>query len=73
MIPADCEKKIREMAKADYITQGFVDLFTAVANDSRLKENPSGTLIVPMYDESSGLQVGDYACELHFVVRRVEE
>jgi hypothetical protein len=52
--------------------QGFVDMFEAVANDAQAQNLPSGTLAVPMYDENSGLKKGDWACELHFVVRKVD-
>lgn len=71
MIPETCKNKILAMAAAPKIAEGFVELFSATIKDAKVGDLPAGTLIVPMYDESDDLQPGDYACELHFVVRKV--
>lgn len=72
MLPKDCELKIRALAAAPQIETAFVELFTAVINDAKIRNLSAGTLVVPMYDENSGFHSGDYAAELHFVVRKVE-
>lgn len=72
MIPEQCKDKIRAMSQQDNIREGFVELFTAVSNDADICNLPAGTLVIPMYDEDDNLQPGDWAPELHFVVRRVE-
>ena len=69
MIAADCEKKI--LGIADRPQQGFLDMFRAIEREAALKDLPASTFVFPMYDENSGLQPGEYAAEIHFVVRKV--
>ena len=52
--------------------QAYVELFEAIAADAAMRDIPSATCIVPIYAEGD-LQVGDFAPELHFVVRRVSD
>lgn len=66
----DCINKIKAMA-SDNTGQSFCDLFTAIANDSEVQNKPSATLVLPLYDEGSNLRGGDWAPELHFVIRKV--
>lgn len=66
----DCEKKVLAMGSGEAINRGFLDIFKAVAVE--IGDLPSGTLVVPFYDEHSGIKTGDFVAELHFVVRRVD-
>lgn len=50
----------------------FLELFESIAADIEIRESPAGTLVVLCYKEGD-LEVGDFAPELHFVVRRVAE
>jgi len=72
MIPDACIKRIEHIAKMENITLGFVEMFQAASNEAAVLEKPSVTIVVPLYDEECKLQTGDYAPELHFVVRKVE-
>lgn len=67
-----CEEKILALGSGQQINRGFLDLFKAVVNDAEAQGLPSGTLVIPYYDENSNLQPDDWAAELHFVVRKVE-
>ena len=69
---ADCEKKILALGESESIRRGLLDMFQAVAKDTEIQRLPSGTCIIPFYDAESGLQPGDYAAEMHLVVRQVE-
>ena len=72
MIPTKCEAKIRDLARGPNLEQVFIELFEVIIKESKALDNSSGTVVVPMYDEETGLQPGDFAPELHFVARRVE-
>lgn len=50
----------------------MLQVFENIAGDCQIRESPAGTLIVTIYKEGD-LDVGDYAPELHFVVRKVIE
>ena len=67
-----CEDRIMKLGNNESIKKGFVDLFRAVSNEAVLKKVPSATFVQLLYDEDSNLQPGDWAAELHFVVRQVE-
>ncbi len=73
MIHEDCIKMIRSFGNNDSIRQAFVDLFNAVASDAESQGLPSGTLVVPFYDDNCSLVPGDWAAELHLVARKVAE
>jgi hypothetical protein len=68
----DVEKKILGLGSGEAVNRGFLDLFKAVVNDCIQQNLPNGTCIMPFYDEDSGLEPGDWAAEIHFVVRQVE-
>ncbi len=70
MIAEDCKKKV--LGIADRPQQGFLDLFVAISREAAAEGLPARTLVFPMYDENSGLRPGEYAAEIHFVVRKVE-
>lgn len=65
--------KILTMSPSETVNRGFFDLFNATANEAKMMNLPSGTLIVPMYDEETNPLPGEYLAELHFVVRKVHE
>lgn len=69
MIAADCQKKV--LGLADRPQQGFLDLFNSIAREAELKQLPASTMVFPMFDENSNLVAGDWAAEIHFVVRKV--
>ena len=52
--------------------QAYLELFEAIAADAAMRDVPSATCIVPVY-EYGDLSPGDWAPELHFVVRQVAE
>lgn len=68
----DVEKKIMALGESESLRRGFLDIFRATAKDAEIQNLPSGTLMIPFYDAESGLQPGDWAAELHLVVRQVE-
>lgn len=72
MIPSACQDKIWTLGDNESVRRGFIDLFNALSNDAEIQGLPSATLILPFYDETSGLQPGDWAPEIHLVLRRVE-
>lgn len=71
-LPDDVQQKIMGLGRGEAVNRGFLDLFTAMANEGDIDGAPSKAMILPMYDASSGLQPGDWAPEIHFVLRRVE-
>lgn len=71
-LPDDVQQKIMGLGRGEAVNRGFLDLFTAMANEGDVDGSPAKTMILPMYDASSGLQPGDWAAELHFVIRKVE-
>jgi len=73
MLNKDSADKILTMSPSDTVNRGFFDLFNATVNEAALMNLPSGTLVVPMYDEKTNPLPGEYVAELHFVVRKVYE
>lgn len=70
-LPTDVEQKIMNLGRGEAINRGFLDIFNAMVNESDIDLSPSKTMVLPLYDASSNLQSGDWAAELHFVVRKV--
>lgn len=68
-IAPDCLRKVEAIGQN--AGRGFADIFRAMATELSLSDDPSQTLVVPMYDETSGLKPGEYAAEIHFVLRKV--
>lgn len=56
----------------DSIRRGLLDLANAAANDAEAQELPSGTVVIPFYDETCSLSPGDWAAEIHVVTRKVQ-
>lgn len=73
MLHSDCVKKILALGEGEAVNIGFLSLFEAVVNDSDIQELPSGTLVLPFYDEDTNFQPGEWAAELHFVARKMGE
>lgn len=71
-LPDDVTKKIMALGRGEAINRGFLDLFRAIANEANIDGSPAKTMILPMYDRDSGLKPGDWAAEIHFVIRKVE-
>ena len=72
MIVEACADKIMALGDNDSLRQGFRDIFIAVSNDAEAQDLPSATLVIPLYDEACNLQPGDWAPEIHLVVRKVD-
>lgn len=66
MLHPDCKAKIGEYDPR------LLDMFEAMADEAALDGSPAKTLVLPLYDAQSGLQPGDLAAELHFVIRKVD-
>lgn len=71
MIHHQCQERIMKMGDDATIRRGLVDMFNAASKDAQEKDLPSATLVVPYYDDQCNLQPGDWAAELHLVVRKV--
>jgi len=52
--------------------EAMLELFDAVTADAFIRELPSATCVVLCYEDGD-LEPGEYAAELHFVVRKVAE
>lgn len=72
MIPLPCANRILEMGGEGPVRQAFLNLFNAMSDSSDLDNLPSATLVIPFYDEACNLQPGDWAPEIHLLVRKVD-
>jgi len=72
MIVEACVDKIMALGDNESLRQGFRDIFIAVSNDAETQDLPSATLVVPLYDEACNLQPGDWAPEIHLVIRKID-
>ena len=72
VIPPDCQDKLMQFGN-NISGLSLVDLFKAVTNEAILNNLPASTLVITMYDDNSALHPGDYAAELHLVVRKVSD
>lgn len=68
----DCVKKIEGLGDNESIRRGFRGMFEALANEATSQKLPASTMVMVLYDENSNIQPGEYAAELHLVVRKVE-
>ncbi len=73
MIRSECKEIIWGLGDNSSIRQAFIELFDAISDDAMIRELPAVTHILPCYDENSGLQPGDWAPEIHLVLRKVED
>ena len=69
MLTAASVEKIEGL---EITAEGVLELFQAVATEAKSMDLPSGTLVTTFYDQESKLVPGEYAAEIHFVVRRVD-
>lgn len=72
MIRQECKDFIWGLGANESIRQGFIELFVAFSDDAAVRGLPAVTHVLPCYDENSGLQPGDWAPEIHLVLRKVE-
>lgn len=76
-LPLACENKIRTLGESESIRQGLLDLFKAMVKESEIEEEqlgetfPHKSLAWLMYEDGD-LEPGDWAAELHLVIRKVE-
>lgn len=70
MLNKDSSQKILNIGKGEPVNRWFLDFFKAMAKEAVIKDAPSVTLVVPMYDEQTNPALGEYLAELHFVVRK---
>lgn len=73
MISTKCKQFIMRLGDNDEIRKGFIELFEAFSNEPMNQELPAVTYILPCYDESCELQPGDWAPQIHLVLRKVED
>lgn len=73
MIRNECKEIIMGLGNDKEVRQGFVELFEAFSEDPAVQELPATTYVLPCYDENSGLQPGDFAPEIHLVLRKVTD
>jgi hypothetical protein len=74
---AQCVSVLNDKVKAKILglrltNESLLAMFEEIAADVKIREIPSGTLIVPLYEDGD-LKPGDFAPELFFVIRRVEQ
>jgi len=72
MIPQKCTDKVLAMGGNDNIRRAFSEMFTAISDEGEMQQLPSATLVIPFYDEACNLQPGDWAPEVHLVVRKID-
>jgi hypothetical protein len=68
----ECERQVMALGGNDSIKRGLLDIFKATVQDTIIQGLPNGTCVIPFYDKDSDLKPGDWAAELHCVVRQVE-
>lgn len=73
MIPTACADRVMRLGDGESLRRGLLDLFNAASNDAEIQNLPSATLAIQLYDQECNLQPGDWAPELHIVVRKVSE
>lgn len=64
--------KVLGLGQSESIKQGFLDLYRAMANEANIDGAPAKTVVLPLYDASCALEPGDWAPEIHLVIRKVE-
>jgi hypothetical protein len=70
MIHKDC---IERILKTQTTPPNLVTLFNRIATEAEKQGLPSATVASLYYDEDCNLQPGDWAAELHLVVRKVAD
>ncbi|MHC4121591.1 MAG: hypothetical protein ACYSWO_29310, partial [Planctomycetota bacterium] len=78
MIKDSCKQIIWDWGKPGFegdkeVRRGLIDIFQAISEDPAIEHLPGVTHILPCYDENSGLVAGDWAPELHLVLRKVAD
>lgn len=70
MLNEDSVQKILNIGRGEPVNRWFLDFFRTITNEAIIKDAPSATWVVPMYDELTNPAPGEYLAELHFVVRK---
>jgi hypothetical protein len=70
MIHSDCTNRIMQ---TQLNSQNIVGLFNKLSAEAEENGLPAATVVAAFYDEHCTLEVGDWAAELHLVVRKVSE
>lgn len=73
MLKQQVADNIRGLSKAPDIGASFLEMFETLCADCKQNDLPSSAVIATMYTEDSKLEPGDFAPEIHFVVRRVAD
>jgi len=71
-LPSSVEDRVMNLGKGEAVNRGFLDIFRALVTEADFDHSPIKTMILGMYDKDCNLQPGDWAAELHFVIRKVE-
>ena len=72
MIAEKCESKILNMGEKGKLREAFLSMFRQMAVAADEAEAPASTVILRLYDDDSDLKPGDWAPELHLVIRKVD-
>ncbi len=72
MIPNECANKIMSFGGDKEIRLSFLSMFNHMAEEGDKGNVPASTMILQLYDNDSNLQPGDWAPEIHFVLRKVD-
>jgi hypothetical protein len=72
MISEKCKNFIMNLGTDPEVRVGFINLFDAFSEDPNIQDLPAVSYVLPCYDESCGLQPGDWAPQIHLVLRKVD-
>ena len=70
MIHEDCRDRILQ---TQLTPPNLVALFNKLADEAEKNGLPAATVVTVFYDENCSLKEGDFAAELHLVVRKVTD
>ena len=73
MIRDECKLIIMNLGEDKEVRQGFIELFEAFSADPAAQELPAITYVLPCYDENTKFEAGDWAPEIHLVLRKVAD
>jgi hypothetical protein len=70
MIHSDCTDRILQ---TQLTSPNIVGLFNKLSDEAEANGLPAATIVTVFYDQHCALTVGDWAAELHLVVRKVTD
>lgn len=73
MIRDECKQFIMNLGQDQEVRRGFIELFEAFSNEPGAHELPAITYVLPCYDENTEFQPGDWAPEIHLVLRKIAD